>query len=264
MPGDTTGAAGAAPHLMIGTPCYGGNLSHHYVISVLELQAACQRRGIGLTFKLLGNDSLITRARNLIVSQFLDDPKATHLMFIDADIGFAPESVFALLEAGRDVAGGVYPMKMLDWGRIVAQVQAGQPNVKTSALNYVVDFVDPANVVVERNFVKVRQIGTGFLLIRKGVFERMARRYPLLKFNNRLHTLNRELASDNCYAFFDCMIEPETGTYLSEDYAFCRRWTDMGGEIWADMTSRLTHVGQVAFQGDLPSMLSTLGPAPPR
>ncbi len=259
----TAGAAGS-PHLMIGTPCYGGNLSHHYVISVLELQAACQRRGIGLTFKLLGNDSLITRARNLIVSQFLDDPQATHLMFIDADIGFAADRVFALLEADRDVAGAVYPMKMLDWGRIAAQAQAGQPNLKSSALNYVVDFAEPDNVVVERNFVKVRQIGTGFLLLRKSVFQRMAVRHPELKFNNRGHRANRELGSDNCYAFFDCMIEPETGIYLSEDYTFCRRWIDMGGEIWADMTSRLTHVGQVAFQGDLPSMLSTLGPAPTR
>ncbi len=251
----------APPHLVIGTPCYGGNLSHHYVISVLELQAACQRRGIGLTFKLLGNNSLITRARNLIVSQFLDDPAATHLMFIDGDIGFAPERVFALLDADRDVAGAVYPMKTLDWSRIAAQLKAGAPDVKSSALNYVVDFADPAHIEIERDFVKVRRIGTGFLMIRRGVFERMAARYPALKFNSRHAGANRELGSDNSYAFFDCMIEPETGAYLSEDYTFCRRWIEMGGEIWADTRSRLTHVGPFPFEGDLPGMLATLDAA---
>ncbi len=256
---EATNASASAPvHIVVGTPCYGGNVTHHYAISALNLQAACQRRRIGLSFKLLGNDSLITRARNVVVSQFLDEPSATHLMFIDADIGFAPERVFALLESGRDMVGAVYPMKMLDWARIAERARAGAADLKSSALTYVVDFTEPA--ASEGDFAKVRQIGTGFLMIRRTVFDRMAARYPGLRFNSQHRGTNRELNSPNTYAFFDCMIDPDTGAYLSEDYTFCRRWIEAGGEIWADMNSRLTHVGPVPFEGDLRSQFPPSAP----
>ncbi len=254
-----TDPSSSVTRLMVATPCYGGHVTTHYAISALALQPACIERGIDLVVKLLGNDSLITRARNILVSQFLDDPLATHLLFIDADIGFAPDRVFALLESGYDMVGAVYPLKRLDWTRIATQARAGAANLKSSALDYVVDFADPRNPTVEGNFAKVKQIGTGFLLIRRSVFERMAAHYPGLRFNSHHAGANRELASANSYAFFDCMIEPETGAYLSEDYTFCRRWIDMGGDIWADGASRLTHVGPVPFEGDLPAMLATLG-----
>ena len=246
----------AAPiNLVIGTPCYGGNVSHHYLTSALNLQAACMRMGIGLSFVMLGNDSLIPRARNLVVSQFLDKPEATHLLFIDADIGFTPEQVFALLASSKDVVGGVYPMKRLDWPGIVEQARQGADNLPATALNYVVEFLDPRKIQSTSRFMPVRYIGTGFLMIRRVVLERMAERYPELAFNGMNMTINSELASPNTYGFFDCMIDPETRTYLSEDYAFCKRWRDMDGEIWADLLSKLTHVGQHEFNGDLAAML---------
>ncbi len=255
----------AAPqplHLVIGTPCFGGNVTHYYLMSALNLQQACMQRRINLSFKLLGNDSLVTRARNLIVSQFLDDPTATHLLFIDADIGFTPDQVFTLLDFDHDVAGAVYPMKKLDWDIIAAQARAGAPNLKSSALNYVVDFYDPDNIRLSGSFVRVRHIGTGFLLIKRQVIERMIGHYPQLKFNGTDLGANRELNSANTYALFECMIDPDGGAYLSEDYAFCRRWTDMGGEVWANVTSRLVHVGNVPFEGDLASMLARFSQLP--
>ena len=166
----------------------------------------------------------------------------------------------AAFKIGIDMAGAVYPLKRLDWNRIAAQARAGAANLKGSALDYVVDFADPRNPTVVGNFVKVKQIGTGFLMIRRSAFERMAAHYRELRYNSQHVGANRELGSANSYGFFDCMIEPETGAYLSEDYTFCRRWTDLGGEIWADGSSRLTHVGPVPFEGDLPAMLATLGP----
>ncbi|HEY1719928.1 MAG TPA: hypothetical protein VGG27_01690 [Magnetospirillaceae bacterium] len=251
-------APDSSVRLVIATPCYGGQVTSHYMTSMLNLQRACIERGIDHVVKLLGHDSLIPRARNILVSQFLDDPQATHLLFIDADIGFAPERVFALLEAGYDVAGAVYPMKMLDWSRIAAQAKAGAAQLKSSALNYVVDFVDPAKPEIQGNFARVKQVGTGFMMIKRSVFERMATQYPALKYNGYRKNTNRELNSPNTYAFFDTMIDPTDGDYLSEDYAFCRRWTDLGGAIWADASSKLTHVGTVPFEGDLPSMLANL------
>ena len=86
-------------HLVIGTPCYGGNVTQHYMISMIKLKDAARERGIAVSFQLLGGDALITRARNIVAHQFLADASATHLLFVDADIGFEPEQVFALLEA---------------------------------------------------------------------------------------------------------------------------------------------------------------------
>ena len=61
--------------------------------------------------------------------------------------------------------------------------------------------------------------------------------------------------SPHRYALFECMIDPDTGEYLSEDFAFCRRWTDLGGEIWLDLESKLIHVGQYGFVGGIANTL---------
>jgi hypothetical protein len=109
--------------------------------------------------------------------------------------------------------------------------------------------------VTERaGFVKVRYAGTGFLMIRRAALEQMCARYRELKYT-RDHSLDAATASDNRFALFECMIADD-GTYLSEDFAFCKRWTDMGGEIWADRNSRLTHIGPLAFCGDLSSQFA--------
>lgn len=253
------------PHIVVGTPCFGGNVTHYYAISALNLQAACAQRGIGVTFKMLGGESLITRARNIIVSQFLDDPTATHLLFIDADIGFAPEQVFALLAADKDVAGAVYPMKKLNWEVMIDQARNGVPDIAAASLSYVVDFLDPAKI--ERvtlpgagEFARAKYIGNGFLMIRRAVFQRMASYYPDLAYNGSGLVHNAELNSGHTYAFFDGMIDPETREYLSEDYTFCRRWTGLGGEIWAYLDSQLAHVGTAPFVGNFAAMLRQFNP----
>ena len=131
-------------HLMIGTPCFGGALTDHYALSLLRLQAACIERAIRVSFCLLHGDALITRARNSVVAGFLQDRSATHLLFIDADIGFEPAQVFRLLEADREMAGGAYPVKLLDWPRLGAAARAGGATLPTDCLDYVVEFADAA------------------------------------------------------------------------------------------------------------------------
>ena len=103
------------PHLMVGTPCYGGNVTHLYMTSMMQLQKLCLVRGIPFELLLLSGDALITRARNTVVTTFLDNRSATHLMFIDADIGFDANKVFEMLELDVDVVGGIYPSKTINW-----------------------------------------------------------------------------------------------------------------------------------------------------
>jgi hypothetical protein len=248
----------AKPHILVATPCYGGQVTSLYTLSLLGLQRACAEIGICLSFRLIAGDSLITRARNLAVQQFLATPEATHLLFIDADIGFSPEQALALLAADKDICGAVYPLKRLDWDRIRAQAKAGIDNLAASTLNYVVDLKEGEPNPPTDAFFRVKYLGTGFLMIRRDVFGKLAEGYPETKFRQIHLGLNIDAAKTEAYAFFDCMIDPETGDYLSEDYTFCKRWSQLGGEIWAYRDSRLAHVGTVTFEGDLATAFTDL------
>jgi len=239
-------------NLVVATPCFGGQISVLYAGSLFRLQALV-RSYANFNLKVLfkDGDALITRARASLVSQFLDDPDATHLLFIDADIGFEPEQVRRLIACGADVCAAIYPIKRIDWDKVKTAVEAGRPDPGAAALNYVFEVDDPNAVVARAGFVRVRYAGTGFLLIRRQALQRMCAHYPQLQYR-RDHSLDAATTSENRFALFECMIA-EDGTYLSEDFAFCKRWTDIGGEIWADLESRLSHVGPMTFAGDLSS-----------
>jgi hypothetical protein len=247
-------------NLVVATPCFGGQISVAYAASLFKLQAFMRRYGeVNLSVRFKDGDALITRARASLIAQFLDDPGATHLLFIDADIGFEPEQVLRLIQCGAEMCAAVYPIKLIDWERVKSTIETARPNPAAAALRYVFE-VDDANAVTERSgFVRVRYAGTGFLMIRRAALEKMRARYPQLQYK-RDHSLDAATASDNRFALFECMIA-EDGTYLSEDFAFCKRWTDMGGEIWADLNSRLNHVGPMTFRGDLSSQFMPSAPA---
>lgn len=261
MIGDCAAAAPAAApvaapsgpvNLVVATPCFGGQVSVLYTASLLKLQARVRSyRGLSLKVLFKDGDALITRARASLISQFLDDPAATHLLFIDADIGFEPEQVVRLIECGADMCAAIYPVKRIDWDKVKTIMEAGRPNPAAAALNYVFEVDDPNAVVAQGGFARVRYAGTGFLMIRRQALEQMCARYPRLRYK-RDHSLDAAIESDNRFALFECMIA-EDGTYLSEDFAFCKRWTDMGGEIWTDLNSRLSHIGPMTFRGDLSS-----------
>jgi hypothetical protein len=222
-----------------------------YAASLLKLQHACAERKIGLGFLLHPGDSLITRARQAIVAHFLEQYDATHLLFIDADIGFEPEQVFRLLEFGQDFTAATYPIKKINWDLIPAAVQAGREPLESATLSYVVNVDTSERLVTRQGFVKARYAGTGFLMIRRSALIALIEHYPELRYT-REHKADDSLQNSRWRsALFNCLIDEASGTYLSEDYSFCRRWTDMGGEIWVDYKSRLSHVGSMIFRGDL-------------
>jgi hypothetical protein len=245
-------------HLVVATPCFGGQVSSIYASSIFQLQRALRSKSnIDLKVQMRDGDALITRARANLMTLFLDDPAATHFLFVDADIGFTPEQVFRLIESGADMVAGVYPIKRFDWGKVRRVIETKRPNVPAAALDYVLEISDPDHVAVVNGFTRVRYAGTGFLMIRRHVFEKMCQHpaYASLQFF-REHSLDALAGSSNRFALFESMIDPGTGTYLSEDFAFCKRWTDIGGEIWADLESRLDHVGPSVFHGDISSQFA--------
>lgn len=234
------------PFIFLAVPCYGGQLTLHFVSSVLRLQTACEARGVGLHIEMLGGEALITRGRSRLAAQFLAHPDATHILYIDADIGFAPETVLRLLDAQKDVIAAVCPLKRIDWEKARAAAKAGVADLQAASIGYVVRFLPTANnsVDVNEGFAEVAYGGTGFLMIRRDAMQRLFDAHPELR---------AVLDDDGTEAVmvFDTLIEPSTGHYLSEDYAFCRRWRDLGGQVFADFQSRLTHVGHAAYAGSL-------------
>lgn len=237
------------PVVVIATPCFNGLITQAYMLSVIRLMASVGDQ-IELSLTLLGSDALITRARSTLVAKFLDDPRATHLMFIDSDIGFEPEQFARLFRLDKDFTAAMYPVKEFDWARFEQRLGNGEP-AGYAGLNFVGTFCSEEDLKVENEFATAIYAGTGFQLIRRNVFERLIEAYPELKYSN-IHA-KQDTASPgpgNRYALFDPMIDPDSGTYLSEDYAFCMRWRAIGGEIWLDTESRLTHVGPSDYQGD--------------
>jgi hypothetical protein len=262
---EATAADPAAPgtpvNLVVATPCFGGQISVLYAASLFKLQKLVQNyRDLNLKVLFKDGDALITRARASLISQFLDDPTATHLLFVDADIGFEPEQVLRLIACGAEMCAAVYPIKRINWDKVKSTMATARPNPVAAALQYVFEVDDPHAVVERAGFVKVRYAGTGFLMIRRSALEAMCARYPQLRYT-RDHSVDAAVPSAHRFALFECMIAAD-GTYLSEDFAFCKRWIDMGGEIWADLNSKLNHIGPMAFNGDLASQFAARVPAP--
>jgi hypothetical protein len=245
-------------HLVVATPCFGGQVSSIYASSIFQLQRVLRSKSnVQLKVLLRDGDALITRARANLMTMFLDDPTATHFLFVDADIGFEPDQVFRLIESGADVVAGVYPIKRVNWEKARRAIETKRTDLPSASLDYVLEINDPDHVAVVNGFTRVRYAGTGFLMIRRHVFEKMCAHpdYASLQFF-REHSLDALAGSPNRFALFECMIDPKTGTYLSEDFAFCKRWTDIGGEIWADLESHLDHVGPAVFHGDVSSQFA--------
>jgi len=225
-----------------GIPCYGGQVNEATFISMLKFMATANRLGMNFTIDSMVNESLVTRARNSLVSKFLffgtdtiPPQTSTHLMFVDADIGFEPEEIIKLILADKDIAGGLYPKKALPIGYVVNRIEGAK---------------------AEGNMVQVNNLGTGFMLIKRGVIERMIDAMPELHYQDSIG-LDPKFAPYK-FALFDTLIDPQTHEYLSEDYTFCKRWRDMGGEIWADLSINLNHVGYYVFKGDATQLMPML------
>ncbi|MDR3527355.1 MAG: hypothetical protein P4L57_08740 [Rhizomicrobium sp.] len=242
--------------LMVATPCYGGLVTQRYMQCTCALLLLTAQSGISVQLELLGRESLITRARNALVAKFLDDPQATHLMFIDADIGFDTEQVLRMLAFDKDVVAGMYPLKDIRWDdEAMARARSGEP-LEHASMRFVGLPCEAPLREEDSGFVTGTYAGAGFLMIRREVFERMRMSYPHLQYT-AAHTAATPSLSNNQYAFFDCMIDEASGEYLSEDYAFCLRWRALGGKIWLDTQGTLAHIGPHEFLGSPRDRYST-------
>ena len=204
-------------------PCYGGMLTESTFMSYIKWANTCRQLGIDWTMETMTNESLISRARNTLVAKFLANPDSTHLMFIDADIGFEPWHLLVLLNRQVDVIGGLYPMKTLP-------------------VKWVVNGFDGAEEG-EDGLQEVSKTGTGFMLVKRDVFEKLNAHPAVRPFNNDIG-LPKEL-DQHLRTYYDTAVRENR--YYSEDWTFCENWRDLGGKIWVDKRVLLKHTGSYVF-----------------
>lgn len=226
--------------IYIATPAYGCIVANSFMLSVLFLRSECSKRGIDCVIEFIGNESLITRGRNLFVEKFLKTD-ATHLLFIDSDISFSPETVFSMLRAEKDVICSIYPKKGYTFNRLAKDMNQNEP-IHQKCLDFNINIVRSTSVENGR-YCRVLDAATGFMMIKREVILKMKEAYQSLLCVNDVSGYD----IPTYVALFDCMIDPETRRYLSEDYAFCRRWQLLGGEIWADVMNVLGHEGSYHY-----------------
>lgn len=216
-------------HVHFALPCYGGTMTEQTFMSFLNWSDAARQVGMKWTVQTLVNESLISRGRNTLAAKFLgmEDPKPTHLMFIDSDIGFEPWHVFALLMRTMDpdikLIGGLYPMK-------------------TMPLKWVVNGL-PGGHKTADGLEEVTKIGTGFMLIDRSVFTTLDTHPEIVGFKNDLDIDPKyDVYMKN---YFDAVVR--NGRYLSEDWSFCERYRELGGRVWADKRIQLRHTGSYVY-----------------
>ena len=205
-------------------PCYGGQLTEQCFMSYIKWANMCRQLNIDWTVETMTNESLISRARNTLTAKFLHNKESTHLMFIDADIGWEPWHLLVMLDAQKDVIGGLYPMKSLP----VKWCVNGIPGLVE----------DPTS-----NHIEVTKTGTGFLLIKRDVFEKLDAHPATRPFNNDIG-LPAEL-NPHMKTYFDTAVRENR--YYSEDWTFCENWRDLGGQVFVDKRILLRHVGTYTF-----------------
>ena len=233
--------------LFLSTPCYGGLCLERYMKSIVNLQMLLMREGVQLMLDTTENESLVHRARNVSIGRFMQKTDADYFMFIDADVEFDAQSVLRLLKSGHEVSVAVYPKKVVMWDQAREAVENGDERNMALLSSSLVANIGATKRSVVNGFVEVLDGPTGFMMISREALTKMHEHYSELNCKNDHQ--NRDF--DEYCAIFDCMIDPESKRYLSEDYAFCRRWQQMGGKIYADCNTTLGHVGNLPFSGCL-------------
>jgi len=227
---------------------------------------------IPLAVGTIANEALVTRARNVLGAS-VRSSDYTHLLFIDADIEFQVEDVLKLYHHDKDVVVGAYPKKGVAWDRIRSNMNSipldrplSDKEIASFGSDYAINFkfLDryAQTIAVENGIITLHAAATGFTMIKREVILKLITAYPALTYTNADHINTAGDLHYIIYVLFDTMIDPIDKRYLSEDYTFCRRWQEMGGDIWLDPSISLNHYGHFCFQGNPQAIIQFGDPQP--
>ena len=235
--------------IMIATPMYGGQCTGEYALSLAKTAIMLHDLGYKYYIETIFNESLIPRGRNMLAKSFMEKPDMDYLLFIDADIGFTELDVLRLLLAERDMSAGIYPKKRINWDVVRKAVKADKEDLADYTGDFVFNLIsrDEDGEPDTDGMLEVKQVGTGFMMISRKVFETIAPHVPTYKEHRDDGSLFE--AKD----YFQIGVG-ERGFYVSEDYFFCNLWRKYGGKIFMNPYIKLTHTGTYVFRGNLRKM----------
>ena len=251
--------------VFLATPMYGGMCHGLYTKSLMDTTAVCMNHGLHLQIYYMFNESLITRARNYCVANFLKSD-CDYLLFIDSDIAWGAMDLMymwhLLVERPEmEVFCALYPKKTIAWEKVLHAAKSGMYDENPRGLEKIAgdmvfnplpdEYADGQAPIYEP--VKIKEGATGFMFVHRSVFEKYNKHHP-----ERLYTPDHiregEFGQDEqIMAYFDCIIN-EQNRYLSEDYMFSETVRKFGVDIWALPMVELMHCGSHIFQGKLIDM----------
>ncbi len=253
--------------LYILTPCYGGMVHVNYTCALLKTIELCQRLSIKVLTEFTKNESLVQRARNHLIAKAMHNPNTTHIIFIDSDITWSARDIISLILHDKEIVGGIYPFKTFYLDKLndekemeklkqkytnkVHQTLSFPEFLKQNLLKFNLNFT-AGQQRVQKNLLPIRHLATGFMMLQRSSVEKMMEHYAHTKFECDTGHLKGD-ENKFCYALFDCFIKD--GHYYSEDWGFCDRWKNIGGDIYTDITITLGHTGVTDYYG---RVLSTL------
>lgn len=234
--------------ILLGTPVAGEQAAVSYVHTVLNLQRHAMRSGWELEV-CHRSDGLVTRSRNAFASQVVADDSFTHLLMIDSDVSFDPNVVQRLIASTYPVVGACVPLRHVRWDRVAELAEAvanpSPQDLASISHSYAVTFSEDAHARANDGFLPADFVGSAVMLISRDALIRVAESDQVQHYQ------------PNGWTFFDPFVDGR-GIYLSEDYAFCQRWRNLGGTVFADPTATITHTGPVAITGNLNATLSVV------
>ena len=259
------------PFVYILTPTYGSMCYVNYTICLIETIKLLKQYNIEVQVEFCRNDSLIPRARNNLLARAMSNPKMTHVLYIDTDITWKPVDIIRLLLSDKRIVGGVYPLKKIEWDRLkqpnivdswtskkdrheILKNTSDQVLIENHMLNYNINRLTTGNIEVRNNLIEIKHLATGFMMLQRKMVECMQKAFPSTKYTDDVNFLKPH-ENEQAYALFDCAVVDEK--YLSEDWLFCQRWSNMGGQIYADISIDLMHTGLHDFKGSLLTAISS-------
>lgn len=236
--------------IFLATPVH-SECSIHYAQALLEFQKLCFKKKVKVNFSLV-KSSLVTQGRNLCVAGFLES-NYTHLLFIDSDIYFSAESIFKMIEKDKDVISIPYPLKTIMWDKTMDRIKSGDiktvNDLKSSFNTYPMRVDDDNSIKITDGVIEVTHSPTGCMMIKRSVFDKMIKAYPDKSIVQKTVINGQYVDRPHMWNFFDTLHDPETKTYLGEDFSFCKLWKDIGGICHAYINDPIIHIGEHQYEG---------------
>ena len=247
---NNTGHRKSKISLFVATPVH-SDCSIHYAQGLLELQKMCMEKKIEVQFQLL-KSSLVTQGRNLCVSGFIESGM-THMLFVDSDILMNAESIFKMIDRDKDIISIPYPLKTFNWDKAFDAIKKGQikkpSDIHKWTNSYPMRVKDTNDIVVTEGVIEVTHSPTGCMLIKREVFDKMIKNYPDKSIVQKTVINGEYVNRPYMWNFFDTIHDPETKTYLGEDFSFCKLWKDIGGKCHAFIDDPIMHIGEHQYKG---------------